>query len=415
MEARNVDYYLIGPFHCQDGFTLRADDTYMFHRSGFGFLAFFLALVASGMVLPLFVVSWASGFYHLENELALAGEPVGNTVFANLTSHNPDPAMLPAGVYSEDADTIRMKANYTALPKIGREEAVSEARKFLAVFSYFEASSIVDPGWGTFDFPNWELRLITEWCLVDVYGNALSGKITGYGFSLTNLTEAPPPFNGSLGSNPDLQASESNVYSFLKSANYTLSESCFLAAPQRITRGEEGIEDRFWFRFFHAINGALVVSNEVNVFTQASSGLVVGFGYEWTDVPYLATGRVIEDRLAADNAANYAKEFPSIEVLETNLVFWNLWDSRAPEFVLFWVVTCRRFGEDHVFLVLVYAISGTPYRLVGVPELPDLALLGMGGPSPQATGQETLLVVTALLVSGATSIFSYYLAKRFVR
>ena len=387
----------------------------MFHRSGFGVLAFLLALVASGMVLPLFIVSWTSGFYHLENELALAGEPVGNTLFANLTSATPDPAMLPAGIYSEDADTIRMKANYTALPRISREEAVSEARKFLAVLSYFEASNIVDAGWGSFDFPNWELRLITEWCLVDVHVNALSGKTTGYGFSLTNLTEAPPPFNGSTGHDPDLQTSEANVYSFLKSANYTLSESCLFAAPQRITRGEEDIADRFWFRFFHAVNGALVVSNEVNVFTQASSGLVVGFGYDWIDVPYLAANRVIESRLAADTATSYLKEPLNLEVLETTLAFWNLWDSRTPEFVLFWVVTCRRFGDGDSFLVFVYALSGNPYRVVVEPELAELPLLGMGGPSAQATGRATILVIAALLVSGTASMFSYYLAKRFVR
>ena len=387
----------------------------MFHRSGFGVLAFFLALVTSGMVLPLFVVSWTSGSYHLENELTLAGEPVGNTIFANLTSETPDPAMLPAGIYSEDVDTIRMKANYTTLPRIGREEAVSEARKFLAVFSYFEASSFVDPGWGSFDFPNWELRLNTEWCAVSVYVNALSGKTTAYGFSLTNLTEAPPPFNGSTGHDPDLQASESNVYSFLKSANYTLSESCFFTAPQRITCGKGDIADQLWFRFFHAVNGALVVWNHINVFTHASSGLVVGFGYDWIDVPYLTTDRVIESRLAAGVAASYLNDFLNVEVLETTLAFWNRWDSRTPEFVLFWVVTCRRFGEDHVFLVFVYPLSGVPYRVVVEPELFELPLLGMGGPSPQATGRATILVITALLVSGAASMFSYYLAKRFVR
>jgi len=387
----------------------------MFHRSGFGVLAFLLALVTSGMVLPLFIVSWTSGFYHSENELALAGEPVGNTMFANLTSHNLDPAMLSSGTYSEDADTIRMKANYTAVPMIGREDAVGEARKFLAVFSYFEASNIVDAGWGSFDFPNWELKLITDWSLVDVYVNALSGKTTGFGFSLTNLTAAPPPFNGSTNHDSDLQTSVSNVYSFLKSANYTLSESCLFAAPQRITCGEEDIADLFWFRFFHAVNGALVVSNEVNVFTHTSSGLVVGFGYNWIDVPYLATDRVIESRRAADNATSFLGEPLNLEVLETTLAFWNLWDSKTPEFVLFWVVMCRRFGDGHSFLVLVYALSGAPYRVVGDAELYNWLLLGTRGPNPQATGQATNLVITALLVSGAASMFSYYLAKRLVR
>lgn len=328
-------------------------------------VAIALALVAlSGFLFPI-AINATTG----SHEVVFEGTPIADTIFSEVVSDKPDPAMLPGGAVNRTQDTLYMRADYSPLVTVNLTGAVERARSFMSGVAHF-ANKTIDLFNSEYTQASWRLlfyvRSSSLWA--NVWVSAISGKITG--FSTGGENEAPNPDQSDVDTVNilNMSAVEASALQFFKSKDYTLSPYTMFLPPVLIGGGV------FYLRFYCVMNDTLIEGNELSLYLDMVTGEVLAFFYSWTYFRQIPSEGVISAHSAEHAVIAYTDETRDhtfVRVTSSALVLrnWGPHSANASDFRLFWDVQGIVLFHTSHFTASIYPLSGE-VRYFGIPATP---------------------------------------------
>jgi hypothetical protein len=326
-------------------------------------IAVALALVIlSGLLLPL-AVNQTFG----SHEVVFEGTPIADTIFSEVVSERPDPAMLPGGPVNRTKDTLYLRADYSPLITVNLTGAINRARNFMSGVTYLANRTInlVYSDYTEFPQATWYLKFNVRH--TDLYAgvsvNAISGKIVSYDpigwYNLSNPYVKDPNTTHIL----DTSAVEASALEFFKTMNYTLSPYTMVLPPVLETEPYYFSESQFTIRFYCVMNDTLIDGNEISLHLDIETGEVLSFYYSWTYFRQIPSEGVISVRSAEQAARSYINgfsDFPAVRFTSSMLTLRQKGVDLVNEsnFRLMWIIQGTISPDATPITIGIYPLSG---------------------------------------------------------
>lgn len=340
-------------------------------KQNFGAIALFVLITVAGFLLPVSINMIIDS-----HEESFQGEPIANTLYAQIVSDAPDLVMLPEGDVNKTKDTLYMTIDYSPLVMVNLTDAINRASAFISKIPYLSnrALSHVENGYNL-DYNNgmWSIKFEDSQISVWVSVNAISGKIAGFRSFWTS--ESPNPYRKDADATNRLNASaiETRVVQFLNEMNYTLSPFTMVLAPVLDTGPMYFSWSTYIVRFYCVMNNTLIEGNQLFFHIDIESGDILGFYYFWTHFGQVPTEGVISDSVAVQEALSYIddlRNYTEVRITSSMLVLEKIQilQSNASEYQLEWIVFGTFSQENLPFSIRVEPLSGKP-SLLSEPKL----------------------------------------------
>ena len=323
-----------------------------------GLFIIFIFLI--GLIIPVTAVNVAG---HPSHHATLSGEPVLDTVFAEIIKLEPDPVVFPQNPIVETETSISMKSDYTNLTKVNESDATSAALRFISKIWYLSdefnfSEKSIDNGWTILDDSVWRFRFFEENVEVYVSVNAISGKVNEF----ASIWSYDSPF---IPDTDDSQFASSTqleqlALDFLNQFNYTLTTYAKYVSPT-LVYSHIHHQDVFRISFFNLVNESLIWQNGIHLYIDTNARAILQFSYSWVHIDAIPIGKIITPNEAEQAAVDYLKDTISalaFEIRSTVLTFEKMWTPSGQEYRLGWIVS---INSDSLAAIHIDAKSGTPY------------------------------------------------------
>ena len=369
-----------------------------------------LALVTlSGLLLPL-AVNQTFG----SHEVVFEGTPIADTIFSEVVSEEPDPAMLPGGEVNRTQDTLYMRADYSPLVTVNLTGAIKRARNFMSGVAYLANRTInlVYSDYTEFPQATWYLKFNVRHTglYAGVSVNAITGKIVSYDpvgwYNLSNPYVKDPNTTHIL----DTSALEASALQFFKTMNYTLSPYTMVLPPVLETESYYFSESQFTICFYCVMNDTLIDGNEISLHLDIETGEVLSFYYSWTYFRQIPTEGVISVRSAEQAARSYINgfsDFPAVQFTSSMLSLRQKGVDMVNEsnFRLMWLVQGTISPGATPITIGIYPLSGVPCYWSAYQWLE-------GGPFVKQPQVSIILVGSILMISLIFAVISLVLVRK---
>lgn len=360
-----------------------------------------LALVAlSGILFPL-VINATIG----SHQVVFEGTPIADTIFSEVVSEKPDPAMLPGGPVNRTKDTLYMRADYSPLVTVNLTGAITSARSFMSGVNYLANRTInlIYSDYTEFPQATWYLKFNVRHTglYAGVSVNAISGKIVSFDpigwYNVSNPYVKDPNTTHIL----DTSAVEASALQFFKTMNYTLSPYTMVLSPVLETESYYFSESQFTIRFYCVMNDTLIDGNEISLHLDIETGEVLSFYYSWTYFRQIPAEGVISARSAEQAARSYINgfsDFPAVQFTSSMLSLRQKGVDMVNEsnFRLLWIIQGTMAPDATPITIGIYPLSGALCYWS--------AYIWLGGGSFVKQSQVSLILVGSML--GLSLVFA---------
>ena len=325
-------------------------------------VVFIIALIVlAGSTLP-FVAVHVSGYpSHLA---APRGEPVTDSVFAELVWSEPDPVVFPQFPVVETETSITMRSEYDGLETVNESMAVSAAMNFISKVWYLTDINLsINNAWTDLDDGSWHFQFIGADLYTYVGVNAMSGKVDSFA-SVWSSDSSPFMSDTNESSYSTSEEVEQLAFDFLQQFNYTLSPHAQYVGPS-ITYNYALHQNVYLISFLNIVDDTPIEHSGVWLYVDLEATAVLEFRYWWVHVDRIPTERIISPIRAEQNAINYLKgpmNLSVFEILSTVLFFDRTWTPIGLEYRLAWLVSVK---SAYIGSIFFDAKTGTRYD-VGV-------------------------------------------------
>ena len=364
------------------------------------------------ILISAFSLSTALG-YALDSSLenTYAGAPIAETPFANISSTEPDEAMIPGSAVRATPNGVSMDVVYNESELVNLTQAVDAAKVFLAQFDYIPPMNFtpVEP-WSRLESGRWILRFNATIMDVFVSVNAVTCAVLSFATDWYDWV-SPSPYARSLNSSiMDIPEIEQAALRFFEQNGITLSAHSYYVTASLEYSTRFLTHNVYALRFFEVINNTLVHGNAVSVYLDVLTGEVVHFTYVWVFVNDIPTSGIIDRGLAGRLALDYIVDKHGIgyyRVTHTILEFMRFGSYKSPTYILVWIV----YTDDPYY--------GGLYSNAKTGKIVDVMGGGLGSLSSFVGNSNTDLVAVVLpfvlsvpLAVAAYSTTSWFLRKR---
>ena len=331
-------------------------------------VVFIIALIVlAGSTLP-FVAVHVSGY---PSHLAIPrGEPVTDSIFAELVWSEPDPVVFPIFPVVETETSITMKSDYDGLETVNESAAISAAFHFVSKVWYLTGINLsINAGWTNLDDGSWHFQFIGANLHTYVGVSAMSGKVDSFA-SVWSSDSSPFMSDTNESSYATSEEVEQLAFDFLQQFNYTLSPHAQYVGPS-ITYNYALHQNVYLISFLNIVDDTPIEHSGVWLDMDLEATAVLEFSYWWVHVDRIPTERIISPIRAEQNAINYLKgpmNLSVFEILSTVLFFDRTWTPIGLEYRLAWLVSVKSAYIGSIFLD---AKTGTRYD-VGVYGLASI-------------------------------------------
>ena len=262
------------------------------------------------ILISAFSLSTALG-YALDSSLenTYAGAPIAETPFANISSTEPDEAMIPGSAVRATPNGVSMDVVYNESELVNLTQAVDAAKVFLAQFDYIPPMNFtpVEP-WSRLESGRWILRFNATIMDVFVSVNAVTCAVLSFATDWYDWV-SPSPYARSLNSSiMDIPEIEQAALRFFEQNGITLSAHSYYVTASLEYSTRFLTHNVYALRFFEVINNTLVHGNVVSVYLDVLTGEVVHFTYVWVFVNDIPTSGIIDQGLAGRLALAYVTD-----------------------------------------------------------------------------------------------------------
>ncbi len=356
-------------------------------------------IVLAGLILPFVAVHVSGNPSHL---VTLRGEPVTESIFAELVRSEPDPVVFPQFPVVETETSITMESDYDGLETVNESMAISAAVDFLSKVWYLaDVNLSINTGWTTLDDGSWRFQFIGANLSTYVGVNAMSGKVDSFAsvWSSGSSPFIPDTNESNYATSDQVEQLASN---FLRQFNYTLSPHALYVGPS-IVYNYAFHHNVYRISFFNSVNDTLIEDSGVWLYMDLEAAAILEFSYWWVHVDRIPKERIISPIRAEQCAIDYLKgpeNLSVFEILSTALIFHRTWTPTGYGYRLAWLVSIK---SDYVSSLYLDAKTGTQYDM-GVYGLAGLESFMTSSTSKPSLSDIMWLFAGSILVATISSL-----------
>jgi hypothetical protein len=318
-----------------------------------------LLIILAGSILPIVAVHVSGNPSHLAT---LRGEPVTDSIFAELAWSEPDPVVFPQFPVVETETSITMESDYDGLEAVNESMAISAGLDFISKVWYLADINLsINTGWSILDDGSWRFQFIGANLSTYVSVNAMSGKVDNFA-SLWSSGSSPfmPDTNESNYAASDQV--EQLAFDFLRQFNYTLSPHALYVGPS-IVYNYALHHNVYRISLLNYVNDIPIEHSGVWLDMDLEATAILEFSYWWVHVDRIPTESIISPIRAEQYAIDYLKGPENLSVFEiqsTILLFDRTWTQTGYIYRLAWLVS---INSDYVKSVFLDAKTGIKYDI----------------------------------------------------